>query len=140
MLHQIHSVLFVLVIYFLGSGMGVVFPCHRFIQRPLATFTAISCLGYPSTVHTLKLREREYLKCKNKIKNTWICKSPLKYLINFVSNKHLDAVLVCWVEVYFLGPHLREVCKCFSPCYIINCCAYKTRSTIRNNNFDRFIR
>ena len=50
--------------------MGVVFCCHRFIQRPLATFTAISCLGYPSTVHTLKLREREYLKCKNKIKNT----------------------------------------------------------------------
>lgn len=42
------------------------------------------------------------------------------YTIDFVSHKHLNAVLISGVELNFFCPQIRQVCECFSSRYIIH--------------------
>lgn len=48
------------------------------------------------------------------------------YSINFVPNKHLNAILISGVEIYFFSPQIWQVCKGFPSCHIVHCRSIKT--------------
>lgn len=79
-------------------------------------------VGYPSTSwHDWRIHQKDEQRAYH-------CKLPkTRYLIHFVSNKHLNAVLICWIKIYFLCPHFREISKCLSPSYIINCITQRNK-------------